>query len=62
MSKTDSKKIVIDTTNPFNKGVTYLDFLKNVKGKVTVDSLLSKHNLTEDQKKYIKSELKLLNK
>lgn len=55
MSKTD-------TTNPFNKGVSYKDFLSNVKGKVTVDSLLKKHKLSDEQINWVKQELKHLEK
>lgn len=47
-----------DTTNPFNNGVTYDEFLSNVKGQTTVDKLLKKHKLTESQIDFIKRELK----
>lgn len=47
-----------DTTNPFNEGVTYAEFLSNVKGKVTVDSLLKKAKLDADSVAWIKKELK----
>lgn len=50
--------VVIDTTNPFNIGVSYSDFLKNVKGKVTIDSLLKKHKLSDADSKWIKQEVK----
>tara|TARA_R110000803_G_scaffold69058_5_gene131260 strand:+ start:217 stop:387 length:171 start_codon:yes stop_codon:yes gene_type:complete len=49
--------MAVDTTNPFNTGVTYKAFLKNVTGKKTIDSLLNKHNLSKDQKDWIKEEL-----
>ena len=52
----------LDTTNPLNKGVSYSAFLKNVKGKVTVDSLLKNANLTKDETLWIKSELTNHNK
>jgi hypothetical protein len=52
----------LDTTNPFNAGVSYKDFLSNVKGKITVDSLLKKHKLSDEQIKWIKQELKLIEK
>ena len=48
----------IDTSNPFNTGVSYSDFLANVKGKVTVKSLLSRLKLTKDQLSWINQELK----
>ena len=47
----------VDTKNPFNKGVTYSDFLKNVKGNVTVKSLLSKLELTKEDKSWIEQEI-----
>jgi len=47
----------VDTKNPFNKGVSYADFLENVKGNVTVDSLLNKLDLSKDSKEWILSEL-----
>lgn len=62
MSDKKEVKKVVDTTNPFNKGVSYDDFLKNVKGKVTIDSLLSKHKLSNESKEWIKTELKNHNK
>lgn len=49
----------IDTTNPFNKGVTYDDFLSNVKGKVTVDSMLKKHNIVGTDAEWVKRELQI---
>ena len=48
----------IDTSNPFNEGVSYSDFLANVKGKVTVKSLLSRLKLTKEQLAWINQELK----
>ena len=53
-------KKTIDTTNPFSKGVSYKDFLKNVTTKNTIDKLLSNHKLTKIQKDWIKEELKNL--
>lgn len=47
----------LDTKNPLNKGVSYKAFLENVKGNVTVDSLLKKAECTKDQIKWIKEEL-----
>lgn len=47
----------LDTTNPFNKGVSYDAFLKNVKGKVTVDILLKKAKLSKAETLWIKQEL-----
>lgn len=52
----------IDSTNPFNIGVTYDMFLKNVDSKNTVDSLLKKHKLTKEQIDWIKQELKVKKK
>lgn len=48
----------LDTTNPFNKGVTYEAFLKNVNDKNSVDSLLKKHKLSSSEIEWIKTELK----
>lgn len=48
----------LDTTNPFNKGVSYASFLENVKGKITVDTLLNKHKLSSEQINWIKEEIK----
>lgn len=47
----------LDTTNPFNPGVTYEMFLKNVNGKTKVEHLLKKHNCTKDQIEFIEREL-----
>ena len=47
----------VDTKNPFNKGVSYADFLKNVKGNVKVKSLLSKLELTKAEKSWIEQEV-----
>lgn len=46
-----------DTTNPFNKGVSYSEFLDNVKGNVTIDSLLKKAKCSKEEVKWIKLEL-----
>ena len=50
----------LDTTNPFNVGVSYKAFLSNVKGKVTVDSLLKDAKLEVHEINWIKEELKNL--
>ena len=47
----------LDTTNPFNDGVSYEAFLKNVKDKNTVDSLCKKHNLSKEKITWLKDEL-----
>ena len=49
--------MALDTTNPLGEGVTYEAFLKNVKGKVTVDSLCKKHDLSKEDTNWIKEEL-----
>lgn len=51
-------EVKLDTTNPLNKGVSYEVFLKNVTKTVTVDSLLKKANLTTEQIKWVKKEIK----
>lgn len=56
MSNKDVKN-KLDTKNPFKKGVSYDAFLSNVKGNVTVDSLLNKLELSKEQKEWIKLEL-----
>jgi len=50
-------EVKLDTTNPFNEGVTYEMFLKNVTKKRTVNTLLNKLNLTDAEVKWIKKEL-----
>ena len=52
----------LDTTNPLNKGVSYKAFLNNVKGKVTVDSLLRNAKLSKSETLWIKQELTNYNK
>lgn len=47
----------VDTKNPFNKGVSYADFLSNVKGNVTVKSLLAKLEVTKESKDWLEQEL-----
>ena len=47
----------LDTTNPFNGGVSYADFLKNVNKDNTINKLLSNHKLTKIQIDWIKEEL-----
>lgn len=56
MSNKDVKN-KLDTKDPFKKGVSYDAFLSNVKGNVTVDSLLNKLDLSKEQKEWIKLEL-----
>ena len=56
-TKEEVVEVKIDTTNPFNKGVSYADFLENVKGNVTVKILLSKLDLTKAAKTWIEQEL-----
>lgn len=52
------KEVEVDTTNPLGVGVSYESFLKNVKGKETVDTLCKKHNISEDIIEFIKREIK----
>lgn len=52
-----SKNFKLDTTNPFNEGVSYEAFLENVKGKVTVDSLLKEHDLSKEKVDWLKEEI-----
>jgi hypothetical protein len=47
----------LNTKNPFEKGVTYEAFLANVKGKVTVDSLIKDLKLDQDSENWLKEEL-----
>lgn len=54
--------MALDTTNPFNEGVSYDMFLKNVDKKNTIEVLLKKHKLKGDQIKWIKEELINYNK
>lgn len=56
--KAKKKEVSSDTLNPFNDGVSYDAFLENVKGTVTIDSLLDKAKCSNEQKDWIKSELK----
>lgn len=56
------KEDSLDTTNPFNIGVSYDMFLKNVDKNNTIDVLLKKHKLKTDQIKWIKEELNNHNK
>lgn len=56
------ESVKVDTTNPFNIGVSYKDFLENVNAKNSVDDMLNKHKLSEDQKAFIKRELKIIKK
>ena len=47
----------LDTKTTFAKGVTYEAFLANVKGKVTVDSLITDSKLDQDAENRRKEEL-----
>ena len=47
----------IDTTNPFNDGVSYEAFLENVTDEVSVDELLNKADLSKIEIEWIKEEL-----
>ena len=47
----------IDTTNPFNEGVSYEAFLEKVTGEVSVDELLNKAGLSKIEIEWIKEEL-----
>jgi hypothetical protein len=46
-----------DTTNPFNEGVSYSDFLSNVKGNVTVESMLKRHSVSKSSTSWIIKEI-----
>jgi len=46
-----------NTKNPLEKGVSYEDFLSNVKGKETVESLLKKLKLDKDTFEWLTTEL-----
>lgn len=48
----------LDTSNPFNEGVTYEAFLKNITGKATVKSFLSKGKYSKEQIDWIVEEIK----
>jgi len=60
--KKESVKVKLDTKNPFNKGVSYEAFLKNVTKTVTLDDLLKKADLTTDQIKWVKLEIEQFKK
>ena len=47
----------LDTTNPFNKGVSYEMFLSNVKGKRTELYLIERLNLDSESENWLKNEL-----
>ena len=51
-------ELKVDTKNPFNVGVTYADFLSNVKGKVTIKTLLDGLKLSNGARFWIEQELK----
>tara|TARA_R110000744_G_scaffold262154_2_gene376692 strand:- start:322 stop:534 length:213 start_codon:yes stop_codon:yes gene_type:complete len=48
----------LETTNPFNKGVSYADFLENVKDKVTEKILIDNLNLDKKTKEWLEKDLK----
>ena len=48
----------VDTTNPFDVGVSYKDFLSNVNKKVSEKSLLDKLKLSKEARFWIEQELK----
>ena len=48
----------VDTTNPFDVGVSYKDFLSNVNKKVSEKSLLDKLKLSKEARHWIEQELK----
>jgi len=50
-------EVKLDTKNPLNKGVSYEDFLENVKGNTTVESLLKKLKLDKDTFEWLITEL-----
>lgn len=60
--KKEGVKVKLDTRNPFNKGVSYEAFLKNVTKTVTLDNLLKKADLTTEQIKWVKLELEQFKK
>lgn len=55
--KPTSKGGYLDTRDPFNKGVSYDEFLSNVKGNVTLSSLIKRLSLSKDKEEWIKLEL-----
>ena len=55
--KPELKSKYLDTRDPFNKGVSYDAFLSNVKGGVTLPSLLKRLSLSKEQEEWIKLEL-----
>lgn len=55
--KTAVKGKYLDTRDPFKKGVSYDAFLSNVKGDVTLASLLKRLSLSKEQEDWIKLEL-----
>ena len=61
-SKKEGVKVKLDTKNPFNKGVSYEAFLKNVTKTVTLDDLLKKADLTTEQIKWVKLEIEQFKK
>lgn len=46
-----------DTTNPFNKGVTYEEFLSNVTKEKSEDKLIKDLKLDIDSENWLRSEL-----
>ena len=60
--KKEGVKVKLDTKNPFNNGVSYEAFLKNVTKTVTVDDLFKKADLTTEQIKWVKLEIEQFKK
>lgn len=46
-----------DTTNPFNKGVTYEEFLSNVTKEKSEDKLIKDLKLDKDSENWLRQEL-----
>lgn len=60
MKKQNTIEVVSDFLNPFEKGVSYIDFLK-AKGNKSVKEYC-KDKLTEEQIQFIENELKIIKK
>ncbi len=54
------EEIVIDTKNPFTPGLSYADWLKDNKLKTLEDvvKFVDKLDLTEEQKEFVKNDVK----